>query len=128
MSARLEHVNITVPDPDLVANWLCDLFGWKIRWAGDAIHGGRSVHVGSDDQYLAIYSGEPGRQVAPHHASYNQVGGLNHVGVVVDDLDAVEAKVKAMGYTPENHANYEPGRRFYFRDAHNIEYEIVSYA
>ena len=127
MAAVLEHVNLTVPDPDKTAAWMCDLFGWSVRWAGDAIHGGRSVHVGTDDQYLAIYSGEPGRTVAPQHASYNQAGGLNHIGVVVDDLDAAEVKVKALGYEPVNHADYEPGRRFYFRDEHNVEYELVSY-
>lgn len=127
MPARLEHINFTVPDPDKTAAWLCDLFGWKVRWAGSAIHGGRSVHVGSDTDYLAIYSGEPGRTVHPNHASYNQVGGFNHVGIVVDDLDATEKKVRALGFEPVNHADYEPGRRFYFRDEHNIEYEIVSY-
>lgn len=127
MSARLEHVNFTTPDPDGTAKWLSDLFGWEIRWSGDAIHGGRSVHVGGKDNYLAIYSGVPGKTVQPSHQSYSQTGGLNHVGIVVDDLDAVEARVKALGFTPHSHANYEPGRRFYFHDEHGIEYEIVSY-
>ena len=127
MPARLEHLNFTVPDPDATAAWLCDLFGWQVRWAGNAIHGGRSVHVGSADQYLAIYSGDPSRGMAAPVNSYGQTGGLNHIGVVVDDLDATEARVRALGYEPINHADYEPGRRFYFRDEHNVEYEIVSY-
>ena len=46
---------------------------------------------------------------------------------LVDDLDAVEAKVKAMGYEPCNHADYDPGRRFYFDDEDGIEFEVVSY-
>ena len=52
---------------------------------------------------------------------------LNHIGVEVDDLDAVEARVIAAGLLPFNHGDYDPGRRFYFLDPDGIEYEVVSY-
>ena len=52
---------------------------------------------------------------------------MNHVGVQVDDLDAVEAKVAAAGLKPFGHGDYEPGRRFYFFDWNHIEFEVVSY-
>lgn len=52
---------------------------------------------------------------------------LNHVGLLVDDLDAAEAVVVAAGLTPFNHGDYEPGRRFYFFDWDGIEFEVVSY-
>ncbi|GAA6200903.1 hypothetical protein NBRC116599_21280 [Aquicoccus sp. SU-CL01552] len=55
------------------------------------------------------------------------IGGLNHVGVVVEDLDATEARVKAAGFVPHNYGDYEPGRRFYFRDSDGIEFEVVHY-
>ena len=32
-----------------------------------------------------------------------------------------------MGYEPCNHADYDPGRRFYFDDEDGIEFEVVSY-
>jgi hypothetical protein len=44
------------------------------------------------------------------------------------DLGAIERKVIARGLAPFNHADYEPGRRFYFFDEDGIEYEIISYA
>lgn len=122
----LEHLNYTVTDPDKSAAFFCEVFGWKIRWAGAAISGGRSVHVGDDDSYLALYT-PPGDLDQPHN-SYGQIGGLNHVGIVVNDLDAIEAKVSAAGYTPHNHGDYEPGRRFYFDGPDGIEVEVVSYA
>jgi catechol 2,3-dioxygenase-like lactoylglutathione lyase family enzyme len=53
---------------------------------------------------------------------------LNHVGLVVDDLDAAEAVVIAAGLEPFNHADYAPGRRFYVFDWDGIEFEIVSYS
>lgn len=61
-------------------------------------------------------------------SNYVTTGGLNHIGVAVDDLDAAEERVKAAGLTPTSHADYEPGRRFYFRDEDGIEYEVVSYS
>ena len=123
--ARLEHLNVTVRDPDATAAMLVEIFGWRLRWQGAAIHGGRSVHVGGADSYLAVYAGL-GAQVAAGN-SYVQRGGLNHIGIVVDDLDAVEARVKAQGYEPVNHADYEPGRRFSFREENGIEIEVLIY-
>jgi hypothetical protein len=55
------------------------------------------------------------------------IGGLNHIALVVDDLDAVEARVVGASFATHSHADYEPGRRFYFHDQDNIEYEVVSY-
>lgn len=122
--AYLEHVNITVRDPQQTAQLYCKLFDWKIRWQGEAIHGGTTLHVGNESSYVALYSKGDYEQAAD---SYSRVGGINHIGVVVDDLDAVEARVKAAGFTPRLHGDYEPGRRFYFYDEDAVEVEVVSY-
>lgn len=123
--AYLEHVNVTVRDPRATAELYCELFGWKVRWSGQGIHGGNVYHVGDDDSYVAVYSlGADGDS----EDTYRTVGGLNHLGVVVEDLDAVEAKIKGAGFEPFNHADYEPGRRFYFHDRDGIEIEVVSYS
>ena len=52
---------------------------------------------------------------------------LNHVGLLVDDLDAAEAVVEEAGLEPFSHGDYEPGKRFYFFDWDGIEFEIISY-
>ena len=126
MTAALEHTNLTVTDPHRTAAVLCDLFGWHLRWHGEALAGGHTVHVGTDDTYLALYA--PPGPVSTGDGSYTLRGGLNHIGVVVDDLDEVERRVRTAGLEPFNHADYEPGRRFYFRDRDGIEFEVVSYA
>jgi catechol 2,3-dioxygenase-like lactoylglutathione lyase family enzyme len=125
MPARLEHVNLTVGDADRSAALLQRLFGWRTRWAGPAMNGGRSVHVGTDEQYVALYSpaDADGRALA-----WTKGLPLNHLAVEVDDLDAVERKVLEAGLEPFSHGDYEPGRRFYFFDPDGIEYEVVSYA
>ncbi|MFY0646925.1 VOC family protein [Sulfitobacter geojensis] len=125
MKAILEHANFTVTDPQATARWMEQLFGWHIRWQGDAMAGGHTVHVGSDSQYVALYT--PGKDVVANTMSYSQVGCLNHIAVIVDDLDAMEKAVIAQGFKTSNHADYEPGRRFYFHDTDGVEFEVVQY-
>ena len=123
--AHLEHVNITVSNPAQTAQLLCELFDWHIRWEGPSQMGGNTVHVGTDDDYLAVYTYDgnpPGKG-----RTGSRKGGLNHVGVVVEDLDAIERRVEEHGLTPFSHGGYEPGRRFYFLDHDGIEFEVVSY-
>ncbi len=124
-TARLEHVNMTVTDPKATAAWLERVFGWKIRWEGAGMETGYTVHVGESDTYVALFTYPDTPE--PMTESYTTKGGLNHWAVVVEDLDATEERVKAEGFTPKSHANYEPGRRFYFNDSDGIEIEVVQY-
>lgn len=126
ISGSLEHVNLTVPDSRATAQMLCRLFDWHIRWEGPALANGHSVHVGNETSYVAVYA--PANGSASASINRSRTGNLNHVGVVVGDLDAVEDRVKAEGYEPYSHDDYEPGRRFYFKDDNGIEFEVVSYA
>jgi predicted enzyme related to lactoylglutathione lyase len=122
---RLEHVNITVANPDLTAALLCRLFDWTVRWSGAGMQTGRTVHVGGPDSYVALFSF--GNAAKGQEDRYSTQGALNHIAVVVDDLTATEARIKAAGYAPENHGNYEPGRRFYFTEENGVEIEVVAY-
>ncbi|WP_166416019.1 VOC family protein [Cochlodiniinecator piscidefendens] len=125
MQPFVEHVNITVTDPKATADLLCNLFDWQIRWQGEAKNNGTTYHVGGDTSYIAVYSrGGAGRL----SNTYETPGAMNHIGVVVDDVDATEERVKALGFTPNNHGDYEPGKRFYFNAPDDIEIEIISYA
>jgi len=118
---HLEHVNITVSDPERSAALLKALCGWHERWRGASQLGGWTIHVGGESDYLAVYT----RGAAVERFAKGQP--LNHVGLVVDDLNAAEAVVVAAGLEPFNHADYAPGRRFYFFDWDGIEFEVVSY-
>lgn len=122
---RIEHVNITVSDPTRAAALMQDLFGWHIRWEGPARNGGRTIHVGSDDNYIALYA----PLGVDSDFAFAQGNPLNHIGVQVDDLAAVEARVVAAGFKPRFQGVYQPGPdHFYFSDHDEIEYEIVSYS
>lgn len=123
--SRLEHANITVSDVQRTTTYLQNIFGWKKRWEGASIYNGYSVHVGNDDSYLALYQAP--KIDGQTNDSYKNIGGLNHLAIVVGDLDEVENRVKSAGFTPQSHADYEPGRRFYFDDHDGIEIEVVQY-
>lgn len=122
--ASIEHVNITVSNSEQSAKMLCALFDWKVRWQGPSALGGRTIHVGSDDFYIAVYQLEGTDGSAFNHRKGSP---LNHIGFEVEDLDETERRAIALGLTPFNHSDYDPGRRFYLFDHDGIEYEIVSY-
>ena len=125
MSApRIEHVNVTVTDPERTSALMQALFDWHIRWRGPAQNGGHTIHIGTNEHYVALYTAGNPTQVAE---VFPKGRPLNHIGIEVDDLDATEARVVAAGLRPFSHADYEPGRRFYFLDPDGIEYEVVSY-
>ena len=124
-TARLEHANITVSDAHATARWMNDIFGWKIRWEGPAMQTGYTVHVGTDDSYIALFS--YGDEAEAKGDSYRTVGGLNHIAAFTDDIDAAETAVKRAGFKPVNHSDYAPGRRFYFHDMDGIEWEVASH-
>ncbi|MEZ6015802.1 MAG: VOC family protein [Planctomycetota bacterium] len=124
-TARLEHLNVTVLDPDATAQLLARLFDWRIRWSGPSLNGGRTVHVGGEATYLALYT--PAEAPELGASSDAQRRPLNHVGIEVDDLDATEERVLEAGFETYHHQDYEPGRRFYFTDGDGLEFEVLSY-
>jgi catechol 2,3-dioxygenase-like lactoylglutathione lyase family enzyme len=121
---RIEHVNVTVSNPERAARLMEQLFDWQVRWKGPARDGGQTIHVGSKEHYIALYTGRDVTYTADDFAKGQP---LNHIGIEVDDIDATEARVVAAGLKPFSHDNYDPGRRFYFLDPDGIEYEIISY-
>ncbi len=120
---RIEHVNLTVSDIERSADLFKKLLGWEQRWRGPGGGGaGETIHVGEEDTYLALYTDRK------DHAGQKKGRPMNHVGLLVEDLDAAEQVVIAQGLQPWGHDDYEPGRRFYFFDWDGIEFEVVSYA
>jgi predicted enzyme related to lactoylglutathione lyase len=125
MSIKIEHINVTLNNIDAAAQTLKSIFGWHIRWEGSALDDGRTIHIGDENSYLALYTHN---ERTRERTSHRTVGHLNHIGIVVEDLDDVENKIKRAGFDTFNHGDYEPGRRFYFNLEPEVEIEVVSYA
>lgn len=119
---QIEHANLSVTDPERSAELFRNLLGWHERWRGPSQLGGKTIHVGDKNTYLALYTDDEIR------GDFVKGVPLNHVGFVVDHLEKAEEVVIAAGLTPFGHDDYEPGQRFYFFDWDGIEFEVVSYS
>ncbi|MFT6407624.1 MAG: hypothetical protein ACJAQ6_001037 [Arenicella sp.] len=131
--AYLEHANISVSNPDATAAILCKIFGWQIRWSGEAMDNGYTVHVGGNNSYLAIYTND--RVKTSVNNDFETLKNLNHLGIIVGDLASIEEKVLAAGYKPHNHRHYQnhdssskPSSNFYFHTLDNLEVEVIHYS
>ena len=120
----LEHVNLTVSDLDRSIRFYGDAFDFRVRWRGTTTGGTPAAHIGDDRCYVALFQAQhPGRA----ESDYVSVG-VNHFGFVVEDLDAMRSKLESLGISPTEDQDYEPGRRFYFKDHDGFEIELVQYA
>lgn len=86
---------------------------------------GYTVHVGTDAQYIAIYTpAHPESDAGDHKV----IGKLNHIAIIVDDLTQFRTKAEALGLSPFSDRHYLDNQRsFYIKDTDGVEFEIVSY-
>ena len=122
---RLEHVNLNVGDAARVTPFLLAAFpDFRIRGGGVDTEGRPWCHVGDDDSYFALTSVGSGRARTADDAT----AGLNHVGIEVDDVDAVRARLIAAGFVPYSTLDDHPARRrMYCFDAEGTDWEFVEY-
>jgi catechol 2,3-dioxygenase-like lactoylglutathione lyase family enzyme len=109
MSARaigLNHVALEVGDVDEALGFYGRIFAFDLR--GRA--GRRMAFIDLGDQFLALSAGDRGLPDADRH-----------VGLVVDDADAVRAALDEAG------AEVLPGRGLSFRDPWGNRIEVVQY-
>jgi catechol 2,3-dioxygenase-like lactoylglutathione lyase family enzyme len=119
----LDHVNMSVADLNQTISFYQQLLGMRVRWRGTTPSGLEAAHIGDERSYLALFEiGERERK----EASYSELG-LNHFGLVVDDLDEAKRKLASLNIEPTMEADYEPGRRLYFLDPNGVEVELVEY-
>jgi len=128
MESYLEHANITVIDVDEAIRFLQTAMpDWQVRAdvSSEESICLRWVHLGTDTTYVAIeYRGAT--QKGPHEPYVNP--GVNHLGFVVKDVDAVSKRLTDAGYSEGLTSPDNPNRRrIYFFDKEGNEYEFVEY-
>ena len=127
MPPKLEHANLIVSDVDGMIRFLQTAFpDFVVRWEWTAEDGGRSVHVGTQDTYLAL--NEASRERAAKWVPYSGEPGTNHLGYEVDDVDTLRERMIAAGYRDSTVPNNHPHRkRVYFYDDEGNDWEFVQY-
>jgi catechol 2,3-dioxygenase-like lactoylglutathione lyase family enzyme len=126
MTLRLDHANLLVRDIDATIGFLrTALPALRVRGSGGS-GAGRWVHLGADDLYVALEqaTAEPAERWMP----YEGKPGTNHLGIEVDDVEAVRARLRDAGYRDTTYPNAHPHRsRVYFRDREGNDWEFVEY-
>src|SRR2546430_17199824 len=72
MAVSLEHANLTVRDIDGMIRFLQTAFPeFRVRGEGKNRDGGRWVHVGTDQTYIALSPAKPAQeqQLMPYHSA-----------------------------------------------------------
>jgi len=116
---HLEHANLSVGSIDAMFKFLQAAFP-QCRVRGGGVQDGiRWAHVGTDNSYIALT--EVGRP-AP------EVGDLNHLGYVVDDVESLARRLITAGFREGFISPPHPHRkRRYFHDPDDREWEFVEY-
>jgi lactoylglutathione lyase len=114
-----DHVHLRSPDPEATAAWLADTLG------GEIIRGtGRiDVKLGGAMVFIAPVAAGESIDAPPAHPHQ----GLDHIGLLVKDIDAVAAEIKAKGveFTKEPYT-IRPGTRICFiRGPEGISIELL---
>jgi catechol 2,3-dioxygenase-like lactoylglutathione lyase family enzyme len=122
---RFEHVNLACRSIDATQAFYARIFpDWHVRASGrDGDTGSRWTHFGSDAFYLA-FNDQPTQERL--HRRYAQIG-VNHVGLVIDDGAAMQARLAANGIPYYTLVSPETAHRIYVEDPDGNEVELVEY-
>ncbi len=124
----LEHANLTVPDIDKAIEFLQTLEpSFYVRQDQTEPGQHRWVHFGNEHVYIALQAPELNSQAQLPRRTYQHYG-VNHLGWVVDNFDAVVQRLDAKGYRLGLMVEPHPARKraYYFDDA-GFEWEIIQY-
>ena len=127
MTCRLEHANISVRDIEGLIRFLKTAFPeFQVRGEG-ICNGVRWVHVGTNDNYIALNQAKADSE--RHRKPYSgDEPGVNHLAYEVDDAELLRARLKAAGYRESTPPNVHPHRRrVYFYDPDGNDWEFVQY-
>lgn len=125
MPCRLEHANITVRNLERAASFITTaLPEFRIR-GGDKSGRESWLHVGTDDSYISLTHSPDA--LTGKRKPYADLG-VNHIGVVVEDVESVIARLLSAGYRQSSGTEVTPWRkRYYFLDDDDLEWEFIEY-
>ena len=127
---RLEHLNVTLTDLDRATRALQAIVPeWAVRGAGTWDDGNGHAcewrHVGDDFQYLSLYETPPGSVLRAAGSGC----AFNHLALVVDDLDAALARLRAVDIPLDHIGGSTEHRRsaYVVIEPERLQIELVAY-
>ncbi|PMN89319.1 VOC family protein [Enterovibrio norvegicus] len=125
MTSYVEHANITVSNLNSSIAFLqAAMPDFSIR--GEGSNEERAwCHIGTDTSYIALQEVVIDKPV--DRLPYYQLG-VNHIGLVVEDVTRVAENLKAAGFKETIFDESHPSRkRVYFCDSDDLEWEFIEY-
>jgi lactoylglutathione lyase len=120
-----DHVHITSPHPETTAQWFADKFGAEVKSTWVAPNGVAHVIVdlGGANIFVKGRADKPTVEQTTPGSTY----GLEHFGILTNDLDAAVTELKAKGVTfVQEIVNIRPGaRNAFLRGPDNTLIEII---
>ena len=105
-----DHVHITSPNPEVTAKWFADKFGADVQNPWTAPNG--VVHIIVDLKGAKILVKGRVEKPTVEPTLPGSTYGLEHFGILTDDLDAAVAELKAQGVAfVQDIVNIRPGAR-----------------
>lgn len=128
MTTTIEHANITVPNIDEAIRFLMAAApDFHIRKDETSERGFRWVHIGNDEFYFALQEAHVGAVAESPKPTYKNYG-VNHIALVVGDIEEVQRALTGAGYQRSIDAPSEKFRkRLYFYDGFGFEWEFIEY-
>ena len=125
MTPYVEHANITVGNIDHTIEFIqTALPAFTVRHCGQG-DSYRWCHIGTEHSYLALQ--EVVERSSVDRTPYRDAG-INHIGLVTEDILEVRARLLAAGYKENEMETSHPWRkRVYFWDPNGIEWEFIEY-
>ncbi len=130
MNLLIEHANITVRSTHEAIRFLGTAFPDFFERGGGVLGSnpaGRWSHFGNNETYIALQ--ENGIPSGRSDITYTH-DGINHLGFVIDDMEALIARLAVEGYQPSDASaldTHPHRRRAYFFDKNGFEWEFVEY-
>ena len=120
---KFEHIHLRSPDPEATAKFYAEMFGAEIILSAPAGKPRIDLNLGGQAVFIAEVA--PGDNTAAPPASPYQ--GLDHFGLVVADIDATVAELKAKGaHFTMAPKTIRPGTRIAFlRAPENVSIELL---
>lgn len=125
---RIEHINITVPDIDAAISFLNIIApDFEVRKNQQSPDNYRWTHIGNDRYYFALQEAHIDSVPQNRLQAYKNYG-VNHIALIVSNLQDIEAKLAAAGYQRGIEVPIEKYRkRAYYYDQAGFEWELVEY-
>ena len=126
MRFHLEHANLSVRDIEAMMVFLRTAFPeFRVRGEGRNHDGGRWIHFGTDDTYIAL--NEAKAASTRHWIPYSGEPGVNHLAYEVDDVESVRVRLHTKGFRDSTPPNAHPYRkRVYFYDPEGNDWSSCS--